>query len=311
MTKPAPLRYRTTNWSSYNRALIQRGSLRIWFDKEMEWHACASTKRGRPRQFSETAIQTCLTFKVLFGLPLRQTIGLVSSLLSLSGLDWIVPDYTTLCRRQKTLDVNIPFRSNDRGALHLLIDSTGIKMMGEGEWKRRKHGPSYRRQWRKLHIGVDAQTLDIRAIEVSDNRTGDAPVLPLLLNQIPQDEQLGTVSGDGAYDTRGCHDAIASRNASAVIPVRRNAKPWKETSPGAKARNDTLKVTRYLGRTIWKKWSRYHRRSLAETTMHRFKLLSDKVKARIFESQVTELKIGAAILNRFAMIGTPVTVRVP
>ncbi len=311
MTKPAPLRYRTTNWSSYNQALIQRGSLTIWFDKEMEWQDAGLSKRGRPRQFSEAAIQTCLTFKVLFGLPLRQTIGLVSSLLMLSGLDWPVPDYTTLCRRQKTLNVNIPFRSAGKGALHLLVDSTGIKMMGEGEWKRRKHGPSYKRQWRKLHLGIDARTLDIRAIEISDNRTGDAPVLPLLLDQICDDERIGAVSGDGAYDTRACHEAIAVRNASAVIPVRRNAKPWKEASPGATARNETLKVTRYLGRTIWKKWSGYHRRSLAETTMHRFKLLCEKVKARTFESQVTELKIGASILNQFARIGTPVTVRVP
>ncbi len=206
--------------------------------------------------------------------------------------------------------MKIPYRTGG-GALHLLVDSTGIKMMGEGEWKRRKHGSPYCRQWRKLHLGIDAETLDIRAIEISDNRTGDAPVLPQLLDQIPEDEPIGIVSGDGAYDTRACHDAIAGRNASAVIPVRRNAKPWKDTSPGARARNEALNATRRLGRTIWKKWSGYHRRSLAETKMHCFKLLCDKVYARTFDSQVNELKICAAILNRFAQTGTPVTLRVP
>ena len=259
-------------------------------------------------RFSDSAIELCLTFKVLFKLPLRQATGLVASVLKLAGLDWPVPDYTTLCRRQRTLDIALGGRPSSEG-LHLLVDSTGIKMMGEGEWKTRKHGASYRRQWRKVHLGIDAETLEIRAIEVTSNAIGDAPTLPDLLAQIPEDEKILSVGGDGAYDTRKCHAAIAERGAAAIIPVRRNGQPWTTAGPGVEARNETLRATKRLGRTIWKKWSGYHQRSLVETKMHCFKLLGQRVAARTFDRQKTELKVRTAILNRFSQIGTPNTVR--
>ena len=176
--------------------------------------------------FSEAAIQTCLTLKVLFGLPLRQTTGLVASLIKVAGLDWPTPDFSTLCRRQKGLGAAIGYRPA-KGALHLLVDSTGIKVEGDGEWSARKHGPSKPRQWRKVHLGVDAETLEIRAVEVTGSRVGDAPMLPALLDQIPEDQAIDTVTADGAFDTRGCHAAIAGRGAQAVIPPRKNGKPWK------------------------------------------------------------------------------------
>jgi len=138
MSKPTAPIYKTTNWTAYNEALKRRGSLTIWFDPEMNWDAIPSGKRGRTRTFSDAAIQTCLTMKVLFGMALRQTTGFVESLLRLTGLDWRVPDFSTICRRQRTLAVNIPYRSS-KGPLHLLIDSTGIKVEGEGEWNARKH----------------------------------------------------------------------------------------------------------------------------------------------------------------------------
>jgi len=236
--------------------------------------------------------------------------GMVESLLKLAGLPWQVPDYSTVCRRQKTLKVRIPYRPAAQG-LHLLVDSTGLKMMGEGEWKRKKHGAEYRRQWRKLHIGIDAQTLEIRAIEVTPNSVGDAPMLPALLGQIDPAEALLSVSGDGAYDTKACHEAIARRAAQAIIPVRKNArKPWKENRPGANVRNEILRATQRLGRAIWKRWSGYHRRSLVEAKMRCVKLLGERVMARDFDRQVAELQVRAAILNRFTWLGTPETVRV-
>ena len=128
-----------------------------------------------------------------------------------------------------------------------------------------QHGADYRQQWRKVHLGIDAQTLEIRAIEITDNAIGDAPMLPELLAQIPEDEPLHSVSADGAYDTKACHEAIASRQAAAIIPTRKNAKPWADDKAGAQARNEILRATRRLGRSIWKKWSGYHRRSLVET----------------------------------------------
>lgn len=309
MSKPAPPTYRTTNWRSYNAALKQRGSLQIWFDPATVWLAEPSGKRGRPATFTDAAIQACLTLKALFGLPLRQTTGLVASLLELAGLDWAVPDFSTLSRRQKGLNVAIPYRPST-GALHLLIDSTGIKAEGEGEWFAKKHGPSKPRQWRKVHLGIDADTLEIRAIEVTGSRVGDAPMLPGLLDQIPDGQPIGKVSADGAYDTRGCHAAIAARSACAVIPARKNARPWLENTPGAQARNEILHATRRLGRTIWRRWSGYHRRSLVETKMRCFKLLGERVMARDFYRQVAELQIRAAILNRFTALGTPQTQRV-
>lgn len=161
-----------------------------------------------------------------------------------------------------------------------------------------------------MHLGIDTRTLAIRAIEITDNGTGDAPMLPELLSQIPADETLSSVSGDGAYDTKACHAAIARRNAQAIIPPRKNAKAWKSTQSGAASRNEALRACQRFGRRIWKKWSGYHRRSLVETKMNCFKRLGERVMARTFERQVTELHVRVALLNRFSQLGRPVTVAV-
>jgi hypothetical protein len=306
MSSWTPTKYKTKNWPSYNRSLKQRGSLSVWFDPGMVWVPPPSGKRGRQCRFSDAAIQTCLTLKVLFGMPLRQTTGFVESLLRLAGLDWAVPDYSTLCRRQKTLNVSLPYRAGT-GPLNLLIDSTGIKAEGEGEWNARKHGGSKRRLWRKIHIGIDEETLEVRAVEVTTSNIGDAPMLPELLNQIAPDQNIGSVTADGAYDTRKCHDAIASRNAHAVIPPRKNAKPWKPTSIGAIARNEVVNASRYLGRAIWRRWSGYHRRSRVEAKMNCIKLLGQSLMARDFDRQVAEIQVRVAVLNRYTALGLPVT----
>ena len=162
--KPAPQKCRTTNWKAYNAALRARGSLLIWLDPAMNWHGQANGKRGRSPRFSDEAIQFCLSIKYLFSLPPRQAMSIAQSLLGLAGLDWPVPDYSTVSRRQKTLRVAIEVVPTTTG-LHLLVDSTGIKMLGEGEWKTKKHGADYRRQWRKVHLGIDAATREIRAME--------------------------------------------------------------------------------------------------------------------------------------------------
>jgi hypothetical protein len=309
MSKPVPPSYRTTNWRAYNAALKQRGSLLIWFGPEMEWLAAPSGWRGRPATFSDAAIQACLMLKALFGLALRQVTGLVASLLKLAKLDWPVPDFSTLCRRQNDLTVAIPYRRSS-GVLHLLIDSTGIKAMGEGEWTTRKHGASRPRQWCEIHLGIDAETLEIRAVEVTGSRVGGGPMLPRLLEQIPPEEPIDTVTADGAYDTRACHAAIAARQAQAIIPTRRNGRPWTETTPGAHARNDILRASRRFGRAIWRNWSGYHRRSLVEAKMRCLKLLGERLTARTSSRQTAELQIRAALLNHFTALGTPETVRV-
>ncbi len=215
----------------------------------MTWLAPHDGRPGRPAVFSDAAIQFCLTIKLLFKLPLRQTTGMVASLLKMASVDWAVPDYTTLCRRQKTLAVQISYRRAD-GPLNLLVDSTGIKFLGYGEWQTRKHGVQGRRQWRKVHLAMDTATSDILAVDFTPSSDGDSPVLPELLNQIPEGEKIGTVTADGAYDTRRCHTAIIDRQATPIIPIRKNGRPWKEDCPAAITRNKTLRATRHYGRAF-------------------------------------------------------------
>lgn len=226
--------------------------------------------------------------------------------------------------------VDIPYRGGN-GPLQLLIDSTGIKAEGEGEWNARKHGGPKRRIWRKVHIGIDEETLEIRAVEgeqakatgsrepANGSHIGDAPMLPELLSQIPPHQEIGSVTGDGAYDTRKCHDAIADRGAEAFghvlgpmaampsLPPRKNAKPWKPTTAGLCARNEILRAVKYLGPAIWRRWSGYHRRSRVETKMHCVKRLGQSLMARDFDRQVAELQIRCAVMNCYTALGRPMT----
>ncbi|QCO57759.1 IS5 family transposase (plasmid) [Pseudorhodobacter turbinis] len=322
MSKPSPARYRTTDWSSYTASLKKRGSLLIWLDKEMTWLAPHDGSPGRPAVFSDAAIQFCLTIKVLFKLPLRQTTGMVASLLKMADLNWAVPDYTTLCRRQKTLAVQIPYRRAE-GPLNLLVDSTGIRFLGDGEWQARKHGvqgrrqslpgngfPANRERGRKVPLAMDTATSDIRAVEFTPSRDGDSPVLPELLDQIPEGEVIGTVTADGAYDTRRCHTAIIDRQATPIIPIRKNGRPWKEDCPAAIARNDTLRATRHYGRAFWKRWTGYHARSRIEAKMRCLKAFGERIAARDPDRQTAEIQVRIALINRFNALGTAEIVRV-
>ena len=215
---------RTTDWRAYGAALRLRGSLPVWFDPEMEALATPQGRRGRPATVPDAAIQTCLASKALFRLPLRQTEGLVASLLALAKPAWPVPDLRIRRRRRKSLRAQIPYRTS-AGALHPLVESTGIKADGEGEWSMCKYGVSRPRSWRKVHLGIDAQTLEVRAIEVTGSRVGDGPMLPGLPAQIPPEAPIGLVMPDGACGTRPCHAAIAARQAKAMIPTKRNRRP--------------------------------------------------------------------------------------
>ncbi len=189
--------------------------------------------------------------------------------------------------------------------MHLLIDSTGIK--GEGEWYARKHGGPKWRVLRKIHLGIDEETLEIRAVEITRSHIGNAPILPELLDQIPEDREIHSVAADGAYATRKYHEAIADRGAHAVIPPGKNAKPWKAVTAGATARNEALRAAKYLGRALWRRWSGYHRRSRVETKMNCMKLLGQRLMARDFDRQVAELQVRIAVLNGYTALGIPIT----
>jgi hypothetical protein len=220
----------------------------------------------------------------------------------MAGLDRPVPDFSTLCRRQKTVSIQIPFRRSG-GELDLLVDSTGVKMRGEGEWQVRRHGASRRRQWRKVHLAMDAATGDIRAVEFTSSREGDSPVLPDLLAQIPADQPVGTITADGAYDTRTCYTTIADRGAAAIIPIRKNGRPWKEDCPAARARNENLRSSRHFGRAFWKRLTGYHARSRIEAQMLRLKAFGERIAARDPDRQAAEIHTRIALMNRFSALG--------
>ena len=159
---------------------------------------------------------------------------------------------------------------------------------------------------RKIHIGVDEQTLEIRAAEFTTSDVGDASMLPELLDLIPPEQEIASVTADGTFDTRKCHDAIAARGAAAIIPPRKNTRPRKPETPGAIARNEALCASKRVGRTIWRRWSGYHRRSRVETKMHCVKLFGQRLAVRDFDRQVAEFQVRVAVLNGFTALGTPI-----
>jgi hypothetical protein len=206
-----------------------------------------------------------------------------------------VPDFSTLCRRQSTVTIQIPFRRSG-GNLNLLVDSTGVKMRGDGEWQVRKHGPGRRRQWRKVHLAMDTATGDIRAVEFTSSQTGDSPVLPDLLAQIPAEQLIGTVTGDGAYDTRTCHAAIAGRGGTAVIPIRKNGRPGKRTVPPPGQERDPAGL-RHFGRALWKRLTGYHARSRIEAQMRRLKSFGERIASRDPDRQAAEIHTRIALMK--------------
>ena len=180
----------------------------------------------------------------------------------------------------------------------------------DAEWQARKHGAQGRRQWRKIHLAMDTATSDIRAVEFTPSRDGDSPVLPDLLDQIPDDEPISTATADGTYDTRRCHTAIIERQATAIIPIRKTGRPWKEDGPAAAARNDILRATRHFGRAFWKRWTGYHLRSRVVAKMRCFKAFGELTAARDPDRQTTEVHIRIALMNRFLALGSAEIVRV-
>lgn len=300
--------YRLRNWSQYNKALVQRGSLTLWVGEDVleAWHNTARTgRRGKTAFYADAAILCMATLAEVYRLPLRATQGLTRSLLRLLGVELSVPDYTTLCRRRRALQIELPRREKSE-PLHLVVDSTGIKVYGEGEWKVRQHGYSRRRTWRKLHLGVDEATGEFVAAVVSTNDFKDSQLLPDLLAQV--EGEIKQVSADGAYDSRNCYDAIRERGARAAIPPQKRARIWRHgnTKGERHLRDENLRAIRRTGRAQWKRDSNYHRRSLAETAVFRVKMIfGERVGARGFGGQAAQLLVRCAALNRMTHLGMP------
>jgi transposase len=299
--------YRIRNWPKYNAALIERGSLTLWVDEEAlkAWRYTGPPQRGAQYVYADAAIKCVLTLRAVYHLALRATEGLARSLFALLEAAVPVPSYSTLSRRAAEVGVALGALPRS-GPLHLVIDSSGFKVYGEGEWKVRLHGWSKRRTWRKRHLAVNEATGEIVAAVASEAGVSDDDALPDLLPQVPG--EVGQVSADGAYDKRRGYKAIEERRAKAVIPPRRDAKIWQHGNCAAPPhpRDENLRAIRCHGRRRWKQESGYHRRSLAETTFFRFKtLFGPTLHARSFPQQATELFIKAAALNRMTHLGMP------
>jgi hypothetical protein len=304
--------YRVKNWPEYNAGLIERGNVSIWMDEEMfAPTAGASVQRGRPQAYCDAVIQMLLALKSVYRLPLRALQGFAMSLRRLALPALPVPNYSTLSRRAKALRVTLPVLRNAGEAVHLLVDSTGLKLFGEGEWKVRKHGYSKRRSWRKVHLGMDDETGQVCAVLMTHKDVIDASVLPELLAQIPQETKIEVVIGDGAYDTKAARAAIAGCGALAVIPPVEGAVHWPASQAGAPERNEAIDHIAQSSKQDWKDKSGYHRRSLVENLMYRFKVLTgDRLWARDVDVQDAEVAVRVGIINRMLVLARPKSVRI-
>jgi hypothetical protein len=304
-----------TNWSAYDASLRQRGSLTVWFTDAAiaAWQATPRTTRGGQRWYSPLAILTALTLRAVFRLALRQTEGLIGSIIDLLGLNLAVPDHSTLSRRAATLEVLLPQSSAsvDSRPMHLLVDSTGLKLCGAGEWLVEKHGTKTRRSWRELHIGMDACTGEIVAVAVTTNDVDDASQVGSLLNQL--DAPLASFTGDGAYDQDSLYRAITERDADAlvIVPPRATAVPSETAENDPTQRDQHLKDIAAKGRIAWQKTSGYTKRSRVETTIGRYKqVIGDGLRFHKDERRGTEIRVAVHALNRMSKLGRPISVRI-
>lgn len=306
-SRPKPL-YRVQNWSDYEKALVQRGSITFWMTEDFEnvWLYAGEKQRGSQFDYSNKAIEIMLTLKEIFHLPNRSVEGFVRSLFQMMKIDLPVPDHTTLSKRGKTLKVKLPKKC--KGSLNVVMDSTGLKVYGEGEWKVRKHGYSKHRTWRKLHLGGNPDNGEIVAVILTGNNTSDDTVVKEMLVQIEQ--TLLSCAADGAYDKRKVYDALNehSPEVDILIPPRKNAHIWQHGNSKQERlkRDENLRYIRQHGRQQWKDDSGYHIRSLAETFMFRLKtIFGDKLSARLLKTQITQALIRCAALNKMTHTGMP------
>jgi Transposase DDE domain len=304
-------RYRVTNSAEYDASLRQRGSLTVWFTEEAiaAWRAEPRTTRGGQPHYSALAIMTALTLRAVFRLALRQTEGLIGSILQLLGLDLAVPDHSTLSRRAQTLEVPGPCPSS-RGSVHLLVDSTGLRLCGPGEWLIERHGSRRRRSWRKLHIGVDAETGQILASALTPHDVEDGTQVEPLLDQIPG--PLASFVGDGAYDQSGIYSTVIERHpgAEVIVPPRSTAVLSEDAETTPTQRDRHLQCIAKHGRIGWQRRSGYSRRALVESAISRLKrVIGDALRSRTDRRRTTEVAIAAHALNSMLELGRPKCVR--
>jgi hypothetical protein len=306
--------YRVKNWPTYNKDLIQRGSITFWMDQNISesWYCNVSVKKkGGQFQYSDSAIIMCLTIREVYKLTLRASQGFIQSILNMSYPGIKCPNYSIISRRTQKLEVEIP-RLPVHGPIDVVIDSTGFKVYGEGEWKVRQHGYSKRRTWVKLHVAANPNTKEIISEAVTSNRITDSKAFPNIFKKI--DRPMNAIAADGAYDKKDCYAVINARDTIPIIPPQKNAKVRND--PELSVRNFCIEYIRHLGndeeaRKKWKIESGYHMRSIAENAMFRLKqIFSPALKSRKPKTQETGLNVRIAALNKITFSGMPESYRV-
>jgi hypothetical protein len=304
-------RYHVKNWRDYDAALRRRGDLTVWVTAEAieAWTPANTGRRGRPQRYSEMVVETGLMLRLAFGRPWRQTEGMLASILRLLGLDLPVPDHTTFSRRSVDMTVAKAVRTAT-GPVNVVIDSTGLKVFGAGEWQREKHGGKGHRTWRKLHLAIDPETGDILASELTTTEDGDASQVGPLLDQISG--PIASVTADGAYDGEPVYRTIAERDpaAAVIIPPRSTAVPSSTAETAPTQRDRHLWMIQERGRRGWQKAVNYGRRSLGEVAMMRYKtLIGRRLHARTLPTQRAEAAAGCKVINVMTRLGRPVSQR--
>ena len=299
-------RQKVTNSAEYDASLRARGSLTVWFTAEAieGWRAEARTGRGGQAKYSDLAIATALTLRAVFRLALRQTEGLISSILELLGLDLAVPDHSTLSRRAETLEVLRPKAGS--GPVHLLVDSTGLRLCGPGAWLEEKHGSKRRRAWKMLHLATDADTGGIAASVLTSREADDGSQVGPLLERV--DGSVTSLTGDGAYDRNDVYGMVAEHypGAAVIVPPRASAVPSEAALSAPTQRDAHLRCIAERGRMGWQRASGYNWRALVEADVSRWKrVIGDGLRSQTDGRQATEVAIAANVLNHMLQLGRP------
>ncbi len=298
-------KYRVTNWAEYDRALVRRGDLTLWISQDAiaAWKPTPTGRRGAQPKFSDHAIETALTLRLVFKLPLRQAEGFLKSILSLMSVDLEAPDHTTLSRRGQRLDMNLNVATADM-PIHLVVDSSGLSIIGEGEWAAAKHGERGKRGWKKLHLGVNANGVIVAQV-LTDATADDAKTGLRLIEDTAGN--IASVTADAAYDTIAIYQAARARGANVIVPPIRTANVTPR-GPRSAARDRTIREVARIGRRQWQKESGYHRQGRVENTFFRYKgIIGDRLRARQVGAQKTEIVMACNILNRMVGVGMPVS----
>jgi hypothetical protein len=297
-------KHRVSNWAEYDRALVRRGDITLWISEEAieGWKPASSGNRGGQKKFSDHAIETFLVLRLVFKLPLRQAEGFLRSILSLMDLNLEAPDHTTISRRSQQLDVDLCHAAED-GPIHLIVDSTGLSIVGEGEWAAAKHGGRGKRAWKKLHLGVDRSGV-IVARALTHGSADDARAALNLIDEVEFD--IASFTADAAYDTSAIYEAAAKRDAKVTVPPSKSATRSRRRRSRSDARDCTIIRVKEIGRRRWKKESGYHHQARVENTFFRYKsIIGDKLRARHARSQEAEALMACNILNRMTILGRP------